>query len=179
MLISYVKLDHTCTLYSINYGTCVLIQSYPAKSTIVLQLRYMYVRVDCFGCYSMSVPWNYMYTVTVMTSKCIYCIAGNFGEVLIWEFGIICDPLWKNWPLAIFYENRVLGMDRRRFYCRVQRSKSQALKSFLSRVMAKKLYTGHPCLSSQFFEKRSVLYVHSSTFSVSVYAPYYTTRFAP
>ena len=37
---------------------------------------------------------------------------------------IICDPLWKNRPLAIFYENRVLGMDQRRFYCRVQWSKS-------------------------------------------------------
>ena len=30
-----------------------------------------------------------------------------------------CDPLWKNRPLATFYENPVLGMDRRRFYCRV------------------------------------------------------------
>ena len=81
--------------------------------------------------------------------------------------------------LAIFHENRILGIGRRRLYCRVQRSNSQALKSFLSRVMAKKLYTGHPCLSSQFFKKRSVLYVHSSTFNVSVYAPYYTTRLAP
>ena len=90
-----------------------------------------------------------------------------------------CDPLWKNRPLAIFHENHVLGIGRRRIYCRVQRSKSQALKSFLSRVMAKKLYTGYPCLSSQFFKKRSILYVHSSTFNVSVYAPYYTTRLAP
>ena len=40
-----------------------------------------------------------------------------------------------------------------------------------------KLYTGHPCLSLQIFEKRRVLYVHSSTFNVSVYAPYYATRF--
>ena len=44
--------------------------------------------------------------------------------------------------------------------------------------MAKKLYTGHPCLSSQFFEKRSILYVHSSTFNVSVYAPYHTAWLA-
>ena len=44
--------------------------------------------------------------------------------------------------------------------------------------MAKKLYTGHLCLSSQFFEKRSVLYVHCSTFNISIYAPYYTTLFA-
>ena len=42
--------------------------------------------------------------------------------------------------------------------------------------MAKKVYTGHPCLSLQFFEKQSVLYIHGSTFNVSVYAPYYTTR---
>ena len=89
----------------------------------------------------------------------------------------ICNPLWKNQPLAIFHENRVLGMDRRRIYCRVQRSKSQVLKRLLSRVMAKKLYTGHPCLSLQFFEKQIILYVRSSTFNVSVYALYYTTRF--
>ena len=37
---------------------------------------------------------------------------------------IICDPLWKNQPLAIFHENRVLGIYRRRIYCRVQWSKS-------------------------------------------------------
>ena len=92
---------------------------------------------------------------------------------------LICDPLCKNRPLAIFHENRVLGIGRRRIYCRVQRSKSQPLKRFLSQVMAKKLYTGHPCLSSQFFNKRRVLYVHSSTFNVSVYAPYYTTRLTP
>ena len=60
-----------------------------------------------------------------------------------------------------FYETHILGMDQRIFYCRVQQSKSRALKGFLSRVMAKKLYTGHQCLSSQFFEKQSVLYVHS------------------
>ena len=40
--------------------------------------------------------------------------------------------------------------------------------------MAKKLYMGNLCLSLQFFQKRSVLYVHSSTFSVSVYALYHT-----
>ena len=89
----------------------------------------------------------------------------------------ICDPLWKNRPLAIFREFRVLGMDRCRICCRVQRSKSQVKKRLLGRVMPQKLYTGHPCLSSQFFEKRSVLYVHSSTFNVSVYAPYHATRF--
>ena len=91
---------------------------------------------------------------------------------------IICDPLWKNRPLVIFYENRVLGMDRRRICCRVQRSKSQALKRLLSRVMAKKFYTGHPCPCLQFFEKRSMLYVHRSTFNVSVYAPYATAWLA-
>ena len=80
----------------------------------------------------------------------------------------VCDPLWKNRLLAIFYDNRVLGIDRCRIYCRVQRSKSQTLKSLLNRVIANKLYTGHPCLSSQIFEKRSGLYVHSSTFNVSV-----------
>ena len=48
--------------------------------------------------------------------------------------------------LQFFYEIHVLGMGRRRIYCRVQRSKSQAQKGFLSRVMVKKLYTGHPCL---------------------------------
>ena len=58
-------------------------------------------------------------------------------------------------------------------------SAMEALKSFLSGVMAKKLYTGHQCLSSQFFEKRSIFYLHNSTFNVSVYAPYYTTQFAP
>ena len=42
---------------------------------------------------------------------------------------------------------------------------------------AQKLNTGHSCLNLQFFEKRSVLYVHCSTFNVSVYALYYTTRF--
>ena len=72
-----------------------------------------------------------------------------------------------------------MGIDQRRIYCRVQRSRSQALKTFLSQVMAKKLYTGHPCLSSQFFEKRSVLYVHNSTFNVSVYTLCYTMRLAP
>ena len=92
---------------------------------------------------------------------------------------LLCDPLWKNRPLAIFCENRISSMDRRRFYCRVQQSKSQALKSLLRWVIAKKLYTGHPYLSSQFFKKWSVLYVHSSTFNVSVYALYYTTQFAP
>ena len=35
---------------------------------------------------------------------------------------------------------------------------------------------GHPCLSLQFFEKWRLLYVHSSTFNVSVYTPYHTTR---
>ena len=38
------------------------------------------------------------------------------------------------------------------------------------------LYTGHPCLSSQFIEKRSDLHVHSSAFNVSVYAPCHSTR---
>ena len=50
------------------------------------------------------------------------------------------------------------------------------IKRLLSHVMAYKLYTGHPCLSSQFIEKRSDLYVHSSTFNVSVNAPCHTTR---
>ena len=54
--------------------------------------------------------------------------------------------------------------------------KAELKKRLLSRVMAKKLYTGHPCLSSQFIEKRSDLYVHSSTFNVSVNAPCHTTR---
>ena len=75
-----------------------------------------------------------------------------------------CDLLWKNQPLVIFYENRVLGMDQRRFYCRAQWSKSQALKSFLSRVMAKEIVHGSPVPQFTIFEKRSVLYVHSSTF---------------
>ena len=57
--------------------------------------------------------------------------------------------------LQFFFEICVFGTDRRRIYCRVQWSKSQALKRFLGRVMSKKLYMGHPCLSSQFFEKRS------------------------
>ena len=91
---------------------------------------------------------------------------------------LLCDPLWKNRPLAIFHENHVLGIGQCRIYFRVQRSKSQALKSFLSRVMAKKLYTGHTCFSSQFSEKRSVFYIHSSTFNVSVYAPYHTAWLA-
>ena len=54
---------------------------------------------------------------------------------------------------------------------------NQALKRFLSRVMAKKLYTGHPCHCSQFFEKRSVSFALCSTFNVSVYVPYYATWF--
>ena len=54
--------------------------------------------------------------------------------------------------------------------------KEQGFKKFPKPSYGQKLYTGHPCLSSQFFEKRSVLYVHSSTFNVSVYAPYYTTQ---
>ena len=58
------------------------------------------------------------------------------------------------------------------------RSNSQHLNSFLRRVMAKKLYTGHLFLCSQFFEKGSVLYVHSSMLNVPVYPPYYGTRFA-
>ena len=37
-----------------------------------------------------------------------------------------CDPLWKNRPLVIFHENGVLDMDRRRIYCRLYQSKSQA-----------------------------------------------------
>ena len=85
-----------------------------------------------------------------------------------------CDPLWKNRPLANFHEIRVLGMDQRRIYCRVQRSKDQSLKMFLGRVMAKKLYAGHPGLGLQFFEKRSLLYALRSTFNVSVYAPCHT-----
>ena len=72
---------------------------------------------------------------------------------------------------------RVLGMDRRRFYCRVQLSKSQTLK-FSKPGYGQKLYKSHMCLSSQFFEKRSILYVHSSTLNVSIYAPYYATLFA-
>ena len=87
---------------------------------------------------------------------------------------INCDLLWKNRPLANFHEIRVLGMDRRRIYCRVQRSKDQSLKMFLGRVMAKKLYAGHPGLGLQFFEKRSLLYALRSTFNVSVYAPCHT-----
>ena len=39
----------------------------------------------------------------------------------------ICDPLWTNRPLTNFHEIRVLGMDRRRIYCTVQRSKDQSL----------------------------------------------------
>ena len=35
--------------------------------------------------------------------------------------------------------------------------------------MAKRLYTGHSCFSLQFFKKRSILYVYSSTFNVSIY----------
>ena len=54
----------------------------------------------------------------------------------------------------------------------------KAVKRFLGRVMAEKLYTGHPCLSSQFFEKRSDLHVHTSTFNVSVYASCHTAWLA-
>ena len=46
----------------------------------------------------------------------------------------------------------------------------------IGRVMASKLYTGHPSLRLQFFEKRSVLYVRIETFNVSVYDPCNTTR---
>ena len=112
-------------------------------------------------------------SVCTCTISLCETVAATLGVYMITSK---CDPLWKNRPLAIFHENRVWDMNRRRIYCRVQRSKSQALKRLLSRVMPKKLYTGHPCLSLQFFEKRSVLYVHCSTFNVSVYAPYYTTR---
>ena len=56
-------------------------------------------------------------------------------------------------------EIHVLGMDRRRIYCRVQWSKSQALKRLIGRVMASKLDTGHPPLRLQIFEKQSVLYI--------------------
>ena len=73
-----------------------------------------------------------------------------------------CDPLWKNL-------HRVLGMDQRRIYCRVQGSKSQVLKRLLNWVVAVPQFTN--------FRERSILYVHSSTFSVSVYALYYATRF--
>ena len=48
-------------------------------------------------------------------------------------------------------------------------------KNFPKPSYDQKIVHGSP---SQFFEKQSILYVHSSTFSVSVYAPYYTTRFA-
>ena len=43
--------------------------------------------------------------------------------------------------------------------------------------MAKKLYMSHPCLSLQIFDKRSILYVHSSTFNVSIYVTYHNMRF--
>ena len=43
--------------------------------------------------------------------------------------------------------------------------------------MASKLYTGHPSFGLQFFEKRSVLYVRTETFNVSVYDPCHTSWF--
>ena len=51
-------------------------------------------------------------------------------------------------------------MDRRKFYCRVQWSKSQAIKSQLS--YGKKNCTQITCASDYNFSKWSVLYVHSS-----------------
>ena len=44
--------------------------------------------------------------------------------------------------------------------------------------MASKLYTGHPSLRLQFFEKLSVLYVRMETFNVSVYDPYHSMWFS-
>ena len=44
--------------------------------------------------------------------------------------------------------------------------------------MALKLYTGHPCHCLQFFEKRSILYIGTETFNVSIYGPYHTMQFS-
>ena len=66
----------------------------------------------------------------------------------------------------IFHENYVLGAEFTAEF------NSQRARFHKSRLMAKKLYTGNPCLSL-----REVLYVHSSTFNVSVYTPYYATWF--
>ena len=78
----------------------------------------------------------------------------------------ICDPLWKNRPLTIFHENCILGMDRHRIYCRVQQSKSQFFKKAPKLSYGQKIVHGHQCLLSLqfFFEKQSIMYVHSSTF---------------
>ena len=115
------------------------------------------VHVHLHFCVVSSSPVTVVYTnVYDYYSCCQMLLSVNIRKICSGGEGNICDQLWKNRPLAIFHENHVLGADRRRIYCRVQRSKNQALKSFLSRVMAKKMYTGHLCLSSQFFEKQSV-----------------------
>ncbi len=51
----------------------------------------------------------------------------------------------------------------------VKGSVSKKVPRPIGRVMAKKLYAGHPGL-----EKRSLLYALCSTFNVSVYAPCHT-----
>ena len=48
----------------------------------------------------------------------------------------ICDPLRDNRPFAIFRENRVFGIDRRRIYCRIEWCMAELKKRLLSRVMA-------------------------------------------
>ena len=71
---------------------------------------------------------------------------------------IICDLLWKNWPLAFWvWINADFTV-----------VKEPGSKKFPKPSYGQNLYTGHPYLSSQFFEKQSVLYVHSSTFNVSI-----------
>ena len=63
----------------------------------------------------------------------------------------IRDPLWKNRPLANFFEIDVFGMDQRRISWEVQLSKNEALNIFLAPVMAKNLYPGYPGSVLQFF----------------------------
>ena len=94
-------------------------------------------------------------------------------------------PTMENRPLVIIFmkivflvwidADRVFGMNRCRFYCRVQRSKSQALNNFLSWVMAKNMYTGHWCLSLC-FERRSILYMYIAQHSMF---PYNMLRITP
>ena len=70
----------------------------------------------------------------------------------------LLDLLWKNRPFVIFHAIHILGIDQHRIYSRVPTVKEPGSKTFLSQVMDKESYTGHPHLSLQlnFFEKRSV-----------------------
>ena len=87
-----------------------------------------------------------------------------------------CDPLQENRTFAIFLIC-ILGMDRHRIYCRV---KEPGSKKVPRPSYGLKIVHRSPVCQSTIFGKRSILYVHSSIFNLSmhiIYALYHTMLF--